>query len=782
MSEERLDSLLIENLIDNLQEVFFLFNQKGKMILWNNKVNQVTGYNNAEIIKLRPLDFFPKEEQKKINQKIETAFKTGKASIDANILSKEGELFPHLFTASFTYYKNEPCLYGVGLDIGDLQQKVFEINLMLNNTDEAFVILDKSFRIISFNQKFEENYFHLYGKHVSKLDNFLDLAKEKHREKLTLMYEKVLQGEFVTTESKILSPEGKLLIYDFTHKPAKNKSGETLGIFISAIDVTEKRKAQKKIRKSEERFKTMMKEGSDLIVILDNEGNYKFVSPNHLYYLGYSEGELMSTSSFSLIHPDDLDRIKDTFKLILVQKRVTAHPYRVKHKDSSWRWMQSTATNLFKDPTIGGIVINSTDVTDLVSIQKKLEANYELYNYIQKASNEAIFEWDIRTDIFTWGESFERIFGHDFDNKVFKLKDWIALVHPLDAEKEKNRWNLFLADKEQVKWTNEFRFLDSKGVYFFVEEVAYLVRDDSGEPIRMIGSIRDISHQKKETIKNKLLSDIGYFFKNEEKTILALEKSLEYLSDMCDCNFAEIWMVSKDRLSLQLYSNLESSEELRRFYISTKTQRKFNFGEGLPGKVWKTKQALNLEAKQIENEFIRAEGIKHLKLGMLSTIPLFYNGEVVAILMLGSKNSGKQEFYYKMYLKSLEHFLGAEIIRKQQQEELNQLFDNAPDILAVADASGHFRKVNPAFCQLLGYTAEEITSRPFFEFLHPEDLNTTNKEYRETVSGLRKADNFLNRYRCKSGEYKWISWKSSEIFGEEGLVYAFGRDVTERIE
>jgi PAS domain S-box-containing protein len=110
---------------------------------------------------------------------------------------------------------------------------------------------------------------------------------------------------------------------------------------------------------------------------------------------------------------------------------------------------------------------------------------------------------------------------------------------------------------------------------------------------------------------------------------------------------------------------------------------------------------------------------------------------------------------------------------------LTLLFESAPDIMAIASAKNNFVKANPAFCKLLGYSEEEIIAKNFNEFIHPDDLKSTESEYGENISGSKSAKNFLNRYVTKSGEYKWISWSSSKPFGEDGFMFAYGRDVTE---
>lgn len=781
-SFSRMDSTFTKDLIDNLQSVFFLFNQEGKMLLWNKMVNQVTGKSDEELANMDVIDCFPEEEKKKITSKIQVAFLHGESSIEANILHKNGKLQPHFFRASFIYFQNQPCLYGVGVDLKEQKQNLFEINMMINNTDEAFLFVDKSLNIISYNKKFEMKYAEFFGKKVRKYDNFLNYSNPSKRPHLLEMYHKVLEGETIITETKVTDNHGNLLIYEFTHKPARNEQDEILGIFISAADVTLKRTAAEQIKESEKKFKALVQEGSDLIAVLDEQGNFKFVSPNHEIYLGYSSEELLHTSAFELLHPEDVARLQEKFNDLNRQKRVTSHPYRVKHKEFGWRWIQSSGTNLKDDPNIDGLLVNSTDITDLVYTQKKLESSNELFHYIQKATNEAIFDWNVEKDEYVWGEGFKRIFGHQYKGQIFRLEDWIKLKHPSDTQRDIERWEKFWADKAQFQWTNEFRFLDSKGNYQFVEEVAYLIRDSAGNPVRMIGSLREQSYQKLEMLKSNFLAEVGQFFKNESKTKLVLNTLLIYLSEMVDCELGEIWMVNYNKEKIKLYAYAETNEHLEKFYSVEKDHSEFVLGEDLPGKVWQTKKCQTWQKGSRNREIIRSRGLKQLKIESIIGIPLIYNAEVIGVLLLGTKSNQNLDFYYKMYFGHLENYLGAEIIRKQQQEEINAFFENAPDILAIADSDGKFRKVNPAFCKLLGYPEEYLTTKPFIEFLHPDDLNNTDKEYRKTISGLRQADNFINRYRTITGDYRWISWKSSDVFGEDGVAYAFGRDVTDKIK
>jgi two-component system NtrC family sensor kinase len=106
-----------------------------------------------------------------------------------------------------------------------------------------------------------------------------------------------------------------------------------------------------------------------------------------------------------------------------------------------------------------------------------------------------------------------------------------------------------------------------------------------------------------------------------------------------------------------------------------------------------------------------------------------------------------------------------------------RFFHISAELMCVADPSGRFLVVNDAFEKVLGYRKGELLSRPFTEFVHPDDLEATLREAALAFAGSGSAL-FRNRYRTKTGEYRWLSWLS-DTDPESGNVYAVARDVTE---
>ena len=120
----------------------------------------------------------------------------------------------------------------------------------------------------------------------------------------------------------------------------------------------------------------------------------------------------------------------------------------------------------------------------------------------------------------------------------------------------------------------------------------------------------------------------------------------------------------------------------------------------------------------------------------------------------------------------------AEESLSQRTEELDQFFNVSLDLLAIANMEGYFLRLNPAAERILGYTREELMTKQFLDFVHPEDLDRT-REAISTLASQQKVFSFENRYRCKDGTYRWLQWSSVPA---GNLIYAAARDVTDRKE
>lgn len=117
------------------------------------------------------------------------------------------------------------------------------------------------------------------------------------------------------------------------------------------------------------------------------------------------------------------------------------------------------------------------------------------------------------------------------------------------------------------------------------------------------------------------------------------------------------------------------------------------------------------------------------------------------------------------------------IERRKAEAERDRFFELSVDMLCIASADGYFKRLNPAFTATLGWSLEELTSRPFLDFVHPDDRQATLREVEKQVIAGQPVLFFENRYQHNDGSWRILSWKSVPQPG--GLMYATARDVTE---
>lgn len=115
---------------------------------------------------------------------------------------------------------------------------------------------------------------------------------------------------------------------------------------------------------------------------------------------------------------------------------------------------------------------------------------------------------------------------------------------------------------------------------------------------------------------------------------------------------------------------------------------------------------------------------------------------------------------------------------EEVQEERDRYFNLSRELICVAGFDGYFKTLNPAWMWTLGFSLDELTSRPFLEFVHPDDRAASEAEAKKLMDG-GELIYFENRFICKDGTSRWLAW-SARAVADEKVIYATGRDVTER--
>ncbi|MFO8038127.1 MAG: PAS domain S-box protein [Sodalinema sp.] len=115
--------------------------------------------------------------------------------------------------------------------------------------------------------------------------------------------------------------------------------------------------------------------------------------------------------------------------------------------------------------------------------------------------------------------------------------------------------------------------------------------------------------------------------------------------------------------------------------------------------------------------------------------------------------------------------------QKQIEAERDRFFDCALDLFCIISFDGYFKRLNPAWTNLLEYGINELKSRPVLDFIHPDDLEESQTQMLSVLKG-ENIFGFENRFRTKSGLYRWLSW-TVVSFPDEGMMYAIARDISD---
>ena len=775
------------------------------------------------------------------------------------------------------------------------KQKAYEqLNKIMDSSLDVICTISKEHKFVTVSAAAER----LWGYRPEELvgNAYSDFVYEEDLSLTKKFSELIMQGlETSNFENRYVKKDGTIVHNIWSAR--WDKIDEI--IYCTAKDGTDRIKSEKYLQESEQRFKCLVQDGSDLIGILDSEGNYNYVSPTSMAVLGMLPEEFIGKNAFDFVHPEDVERLHANFSNVGIEKRVALSPFRFKHKNGTWRWIETVATDLLNEPAIKGIVTNSRDVTDKIDAQRTILLSNERYKYVTKATSDAIWDWDIATNELYWGEGFQFLFGYQPGILTADIGAWSDKIHVQDVERTVESMHAVI-NSAATNWIAEYLYLKANGEYAYVLDKGFVIRDEHGNAIRMVGAMQDISRHKMEEqqlkllesvitnatdsvliteaepiddpgplilyandaftkmtgytadevigksprilqgpktdkaelarlkehlrnwqpyeatlvnykkngeefwinfsitpvadekgwfthwisierdvtewknreIQKRLLSDISQLFHKTASLTETLSKVLQTIYRVGNYCMLEIWLVDKEKQELNLITKHWVSKQVEHCYDETNQTVKFKYGEGLPGKVWKSEliQLWDLPITDRTNITPKTEVLKGIG------VPLFNNDELSGVLVLGEREKGDKGGFSGLSDNFGKH-LGAEIKRKQIEQELNQLFNFAPDIITISNFEGQLKKVNPATCRLLEYSEKEFLNQPIANFLHPDDRK--NAAHQININQIKSETYYFeNRYITKSGRIKWLAWASNAI-AEEGLIFSVAKDITD---
>jgi PAS domain S-box-containing protein len=462
-------------------------------------------------------------------------------------------------------------------------------------------------------------------------------------------------------------------------------------------DITENKKEEELLKEKEKYFRTLIENSSDVISILNNKGEVTFESSSHEKVLGYPSGELIGTSVFSLVHPDDTERILYQFKSLLSKPDgIEKVNFKFLHKLGNWVYLEGTAKNLFNSPQINGIVVNYRDVTERKQIEMSL---MESELHLRRAIINSPFPVMIHAengDVIMLSKEWTEVTGYthaeipttkDWAKKAYarNFKDAFADIEKLYSIKKRVYEGCF----EIKTKNNKIRFWEFMsaplGKLPDERKVVISMALDVSERRMAENALRE-SERKTHTLLDNLRG-IAYRCKNDENW------TMEFVS----AGFEEVTGYSiKDVMESKIISfkDLIIPEDRERVRKSVNKALKI-----------KEKFEINYRLKTITGDirYVMEKGV-----GILS------EGKIVAFEGFITDISSE--------------IIAEEALRKS--EELNRsITQSAADAIITIDSLSRVISWNKAAEKIFGYSFEEMLNREFSKIIPSGiDINNISKQ------------------------------------------------------
>ena len=479
----------------------------------------------------------------------------------------------------------------------------------------------------------------------------------------------------------------------------------------------------------------ILKAISDGILIHNQAGKVQAFNPQALAMLGLSEASLKGQAA----RPQDWDLIDEegrpadgndfpALRTLRSGQSSLKKPLTLHRPDGRVRHLEVTSLPV----TRPGEFCPRTVVSSITDVSKVLETSAELERVLD-ALPSTIIRADPQGHCWAVNSSWSTLTGRN--RSAALAQGWLGSIHPGDRQRVLDAWTSL--GKNGTPMDLGFRIKHASGRIVFVQAVGTRTIDLHSQSTGLVLSLRDITRLKESENQTQFFQNSL----NEAAFVAFLDRNgrIEYANPrFARSSGREAEELSGKRHSLLLHPN-SRRKTLLPIYKTLVT--------GLP---WSGTLAVGTEGS--EPTWLSAS-ISPLKDAA---------GRVLRYSLIGTDISGEMSA-----LRALE----------SKTHESNQFFSLSLDLLCVADMQGHFTRVNPAFTDILGYSEDELTSQSFLSFIHPDDIPATLAEMANLEKGVRTL-RFENRYRCKSGEYRTLSWVAHPD-PRTGMIFAAARDITE---
>lgn len=285
-------------------------------------------------------------------------------------------------------------------------------------------------------------------------------------------------------------------------------------ILATAID---RQKMEDALKESEQRWHLAVQGTNDGIWDWNVKTSEVFFSTRWKEMLGYEEQEISNhlDECLTRVHPDDIVRVKQLIKDHFAKRTpfyISEH--RVRCKDNTYKWILARGQAQWdEDDDIIRMVGSYTDITERKLSEEQLHQSEERFQIVVRATNDVVWDWDLLTNQMWWNQNVQTL-GYSTENISLDTKWWREHIHPEDKVRVVSNMNAAIASGEQF-WSNEYRFRRGDKSYADVLDRGYVVYDNTGIAVRMIGAMMDMSDRKrvqeellKQNMRSQLFSDV----------------------------------------------------------------------------------------------------------------------------------------------------------------------------------------------------------------------------------------------------------------------------------
>jgi PAS domain S-box-containing protein len=364
-----------------------------------------------------------------------------------------------------------------------------DFNLYYDLCATPVALLDKDGTIMRINSAFELH----FGDVIHQSIGSIEITSANYQKKIEL---KDITGS-IASEQKPLSVRMGALP-DKIFRLSSSQIPESGDLLIQCWDITQQYILEGKIAEKKTVLSKVIDSFPEGICAYDEQGIIRIWNNRCEEITGYSEEEIADNpQGFQKLFATKAEMLEAFAKWNIRGNNVIRNwDMEIKRKDGQIRILRMTVRYREK-PIISGLHqwVIASDITDLVQTREQLKLSEERYRIISKATNDAVWDWDLIQNELWWNDGITELFDYDSREVENTIDWWVERLHP------DYRNQVFTRLEEHAKhgidfWSDEYLFRKKNGDYAYVYDRGYVLKDDHGKPYRMIGGMKDLSEQK----------------------------------------------------------------------------------------------------------------------------------------------------------------------------------------------------------------------------------------------------------------------------------------------